>query len=66
MKIGLCQRLVLNIPTASTIIKWQKDFTNFGLEGLQPKLLLLPFPFRHPPFDCFVPRNDRAWGKKTK
>jgi transposase len=26
-----------NIPTASTIIKWQKDFTNFGLEGLQPK-----------------------------
>ena len=37
MKIGLCQRLVLNIPTTSTIIKWQKDFTNFGLEGLQPK-----------------------------
>ena len=28
--------------------------------------LQLPLPFRHPPFDCFVPRNDRAWGKKTK
>ena len=26
-----------NIPTAYTIIKWQKDFSNFGLEGLQPK-----------------------------
>ena len=31
-----------------------------------PLNLLLTFPFRHPPFDYFVPRNDRAWGKKTK
>ena len=29
--------LLFNIPTKSIIIKWQKDFTNFGLEGLQPK-----------------------------
>ena len=26
-----------NIPTKSTIIKWQKDFTTFGVEGLHPK-----------------------------
>jgi transposase len=26
-----------NIPSDSIIIKWQKDFTNFGIEGLQPK-----------------------------
>jgi hypothetical protein len=39
MKIGLCHRLVLNLiyQQLQTIIKWQKDFTNFGLEGLQPK-----------------------------
>ena len=30
-------RLKFNIPTDSTIIKWRKDFANFGLEGLQPK-----------------------------
>lgn len=30
-------RLKFNIPTDSTIIKWQRDFTNFGLEGLRPK-----------------------------
>ena len=30
-------RLKFNIPTDSIIIKWQRDFTNFGLEGLQPK-----------------------------
>lgn len=30
-------RLKFNIPTDSTIIKWKRDFTNFGLEGLQPK-----------------------------
>lgn len=30
-------RLKFNIPTDSVIIKWQKDFTNFGLEGLQSK-----------------------------
>jgi len=30
-------RLKFNIPTDSTIIKWQKDFANFGLEGLRPK-----------------------------
>ncbi len=29
--------LEFNIPTKSTIIKWQKDFTTFGVEGLQPK-----------------------------
>jgi len=29
--------LKFNIPSGSTIIKWQKDFTNFGLEGLQAK-----------------------------
>jgi transposase len=26
-----------NIPSESVIIKWQKDFANFGLEGLEPK-----------------------------
>lgn len=26
-----------NIPTVSVIIKWQKDFANFGIEGLEPK-----------------------------
>lgn len=26
-----------NIPTVSIIIKWQKDFANFGIEGLEPK-----------------------------
>ncbi len=30
-------RLKFNIPTDSTIIKWQRDFANFGLEGLQAK-----------------------------
>lgn len=30
--------LEFNIPTKSTIIKWQKDFTNFGIE----RLLLKP------------------------
>lgn len=30
-------RLKFNIPTDSTIIKWQRDFANFGLEGLYPK-----------------------------
>jgi transposase len=30
-------RLKFNIPTDSTIIRWQRDFTNFGLKGLQPK-----------------------------
>jgi transposase len=29
--------LKFNIPDLSIIIKWQKDFTKFGLEGLQPK-----------------------------
>lgn len=27
-----------NIADAGIIIKWQKDFANFGIEGLQPKL----------------------------
>ena len=30
-------RLKFNISSDSIILKWQKDFTNFGLEGLQPK-----------------------------
>lgn len=29
--------LDFNIPTQSIIIKWQKDFAIFGLEGLHPK-----------------------------
>ncbi len=29
--------LKFNIPDACVIIKWQRDFTNFGLEGLQAK-----------------------------
>ena len=29
--------LKFNIPSESVIIKWRNDFTNFGLEGLQPK-----------------------------
>lgn len=29
--------LKFNIPDASIIIKWQRDFTKFGLEGLQSK-----------------------------
>ncbi len=30
-------RLKFNISNGSTILKWQKDFTNFGLDGLLPK-----------------------------
>jgi transposase len=29
--------LKFNIPDAAIILKWQKDFANFGLDGLQPK-----------------------------
>jgi len=29
--------LTFNIPDAAIIIKWQKDFANFGLEGLKSK-----------------------------
>jgi len=29
--------LKFNIPSISIIIKWQRDFTNFGVEGLQSK-----------------------------
>lgn len=29
--------LKFNIPDAGVIVKWKKDFTNFGLAGLQPK-----------------------------
>ena len=29
--------LEFNIPSNSIIVKWQKDFANFGIEGLQPK-----------------------------
>jgi transposase len=29
--------LRFNIPSDSIIIKWKKDFANFGLEGLHPK-----------------------------
>jgi transposase len=30
-------RLKFNISSDSIIIKWQKDFTTFGIEGLQSK-----------------------------
>lgn len=30
-------RLKFNIPSDSIIIRWQKNFANFGLEGLRPK-----------------------------
>jgi transposase len=30
-------RLKFNIPTDSIIVKWKKDFANFGVEGLEPK-----------------------------
>jgi transposase len=26
-----------NIPDAAIIVKWKKDFANFGLAGLEPK-----------------------------
>lgn len=29
--------LKFNIPDVAIIVKWKKDFANFGLEGLQPK-----------------------------
>lgn len=29
--------LKFNIPDGAIIIKWQKDFINFGVEGLKPK-----------------------------
>jgi len=29
--------LKFNIPDAGVIVKWKKDFANFGLAGLQPK-----------------------------
>ena len=29
--------LLFNIPSESTILKWKKDFANFGLEGLESK-----------------------------
>ena len=29
--------LKFNIPTSSVFLKWQRDFANFGLEGLQSK-----------------------------
>jgi transposase len=29
--------LRFNIPTDSIIVKWKRDFANFGLEGLKPK-----------------------------
>jgi transposase len=37
-KLTLQDALIqFNIPTASIIIKWQKDFANFGLSGLKSK-----------------------------
>lgn len=30
-------RIKFKIPSESIIIKWQKDFTTFGLDGLNPK-----------------------------
>lgn len=29
--------LRFNIPTSSIILRWKKDFANFGVEGLRPK-----------------------------
>ena len=29
--------LKFNIPDAAIVVKWQRDFANFGLEGLQSK-----------------------------
>ena len=29
--------LKFNIPDSAIIVKWKKDFANFGIEGLQPK-----------------------------
>lgn len=29
--------LRFNVPDAAIIVKWKKDFGNFGVEGLQPK-----------------------------
>jgi transposase len=29
--------LKFNIPDAAIILKWKRDFANFGIEGLQPK-----------------------------
>ena len=29
--------LEFNIPDSAIILKWQKDFTNFGVQGLKPK-----------------------------
>lgn len=29
--------LKFNIPDQAIIVKWKKDFANFGIEGLQPK-----------------------------
>ncbi|MDO8341103.1 MAG: transposase [Candidatus Woesebacteria bacterium] len=29
--------LKFNIPDVAIIVKWKKDFANFGVEGLQPK-----------------------------
>ena len=37
-KLSLRETCVeFNIPTVSVIIKWKKDFANFGIEGLKPK-----------------------------
>ena len=30
-------RLKFNLSSDSVIIKWKKDFANFGIEGLKPK-----------------------------
>jgi transposase len=30
--------LKFNIPDAAIIVKWKRDFTNFGFEGLKPKV----------------------------
>ena len=34
--------LKFNIPDTAIIIKWKKDFANFGVQGLQPKQLGRP------------------------
>ena len=46
--------LKFNIPTSSIIIKWQKDFDNFGLEGLQKK----PKGIYHQLLICLIRRSS--------
>lgn len=49
--------LKFNIPTNSIIIKWKKDFANFGIEGLQSK------PRGKPPAMSNIKRKKRKSDK---